>query len=258
MNTCLYANELDDYACAVYCKHWDDGTLHKEDIRNVTKDDVCRRGVPDVICGGFPCTDVSVAGKRAGIEGSQSGLWKEMHRLVCEIRPRYVVVENVPGLLSRGMGVVLGDLAEVGYDAEWEVLPAAAFGAPHIRERVFIVAYTTEFRNSRYEIYNRQYFEGYSKKRREWICPQSASPCNGATWEDTTYTILGVLNGIPSQLDFGERVKCLGNSIVPQVAEYVGHCIMEHIGGEFTFAELFAGIGGFRLGFEMASSRNNS
>lgn len=97
----------------------------------------------DIICGGFPCTDVSVAGKREGIqEGTRSGLWKEMLRIIRVVRPPFVVVENVPGLLSCGMGTVLGDLAEIGYDAEWTVLSAASQGAPHRRDRVFIVAYT--------------------------------------------------------------------------------------------------------------------
>lgn len=95
----------------------------------------------DVICGGFPCQDVSVAGKRVGLEGERSGLWEEMRRIIREVRPRLVIVENVRGLLSLGIGRVLGDLAELGYDAEWTVLSAASQGAPHRRDRVFIVAY---------------------------------------------------------------------------------------------------------------------
>ena len=96
----------------------------------------------DVLCGGFPCQDVSSGGLRAGIrQGTRSGLWLEYARLIGEIRPKYVIIENVRGLLSLGIEIVLGDLAERGYDAEWTVLPAAALGAPHHRERVFIVAY---------------------------------------------------------------------------------------------------------------------
>ena len=96
----------------------------------------------DVLCGGFPCQDVSSGGLRAGIrQGTRSGLWLEYARLIGEIRPKYVIIENVRGLLSLGIDLVLGDLAALGYDAEWEVLPAAALGAPHHRERVFIVAY---------------------------------------------------------------------------------------------------------------------
>jgi DNA (cytosine-5)-methyltransferase 1 len=99
----------------------------------------------DVICGGFPCQDISNAGKRAGIEGERSGLWTEMHRIIRELRPRYVLVENVAALLGRGMGVVLGDLAEIGYDAEWRIISAADMGASHLRERVWILAYPIRF-----------------------------------------------------------------------------------------------------------------
>lgn len=95
----------------------------------------------DVLCGGFPCQDLSYAGRGAGIEGARSGLWSEFARLIGDLRPRYVVVENVPALLGRGLGRVLGDLAALGFDAEWDCLPASAFGAPHRRDRFWLVAY---------------------------------------------------------------------------------------------------------------------
>lgn len=95
----------------------------------------------DVLCGGFPCQDLSVAGKGAGIDGARSGLWGEFARLIGELRPRYVLVENVAVLRRRGLGRVLGDLSVLGYDAEWDRLRAADFGAPHQRARLWIVAY---------------------------------------------------------------------------------------------------------------------
>lgn len=98
------------------------------------------RGIVDVVCGGFPCQDISCAGKGAGITGERSGLWKEMARVVCEVRPRYVFVENSPMLTIRGFGTVLGDLAEMGYDARWGVFSAAEIGCIHRRERIFILA----------------------------------------------------------------------------------------------------------------------
>jgi DNA (cytosine-5)-methyltransferase 1 len=101
------------------------------------RDRVCRM----VLCGGFPCQDLSYAGKGAGLEGERSGLWSEYARLIRELRPRYVVVENVSALLARGLGRVLGDLAASGYDAEWDCIPASAFGAPHRRDRLWLVAY---------------------------------------------------------------------------------------------------------------------
>ena len=129
--------EIDDFATRVLEKHWP-GVKRFRDVR-----DVGRRNLDpvDIICGGFPCQDISDAGLRAGIDGARSGLWREMARLCGELRPRYIVVENVAALLARGMDRVLGDLATIGYDAEWECLPAFAFGAPHRRDRVFIVAY---------------------------------------------------------------------------------------------------------------------
>ncbi|KKM69495.1 hypothetical protein LCGC14_1450280 [marine sediment metagenome] len=136
--------EQDDYAAKVLQARIKDGQLDDapiwDDIR--TFDGKPWRGVVDIVVGGFPCQDVSVAGRRAGIEGARSGLWAEMFRVVCEVRPQFVFVENVPGLLSRGLGRVLGDLASVGYDAEWLCLQAAEVGAPHRRERVFVLAHT--------------------------------------------------------------------------------------------------------------------
>ena len=103
----------------------------------------------DLICGGFPCQDISVAGKGAGIGGSRSGLWTEYARIIGEVRPRYVIVENVAALLDRGLERVLGDLAALGYDAEWHCIPASAVGAPHRRDRVWIVAYAHHATNHR-------------------------------------------------------------------------------------------------------------
>jgi DNA (cytosine-5)-methyltransferase 1 len=111
-------------------------------------DDVCTfdghpwRGVVDVVSGGFPCQDISAAGTGAGLDGARSGLWVEMARIISEVRPTFCFVENSPVLTSRGLGRVLGDLAGMGYDAEWGVLGAADVGAPHQRDRIWIVAYT--------------------------------------------------------------------------------------------------------------------
>lgn len=98
------------------------------------------RGIVDVVTGGFPCQDISVAGRGAGISGERSGLWREMFRIICEVRPRFAFMENSPMLTVRGLGNVLGDLAEVGYNAEWLVLGASDVGAPHRRERIWILA----------------------------------------------------------------------------------------------------------------------
>jgi DNA (cytosine-5)-methyltransferase 1 len=133
----LWQCEIDPYAQRVLAKHWPD-VLLLPDIRDVRAGAVPR---VDVLCGGFPCQDLSYAGAGAGIDGARSGLWGEYARVVGELRPRYVLVENVAALLARGLGRVLGDLAALGYDAEWDCLPASAFGAPHRRDRIWLVAY---------------------------------------------------------------------------------------------------------------------
>lgn len=140
------AVELERYPREVLLARQRDGMLDKfpiwDDVR--TFDGRPWRGLVDVVSGGFPCQDISAAGKGAGIEGERSGLWKEMLRIIREVRPRYAFMENSPMLTSRGLGVVLGDLAEAGYNAEWMVLGAADVGAPHQRDRIWILAYDAE------------------------------------------------------------------------------------------------------------------
>jgi len=136
--TCSWQVEIDPYARRVLEKHWPN-VRRWDDVRTFPPNG--EWGV-DLICGGFPCQDISNAGKRAGINGRRSGLWSEYARIVGVLRPRYVLVENVAALLGRGMGRVLGDLSSLGYDAEWEVIPASAVGAPHVRERVWLLAYS--------------------------------------------------------------------------------------------------------------------
>lgn len=141
--------EIEEYPRRVLAKHWPKVPIYG-DIRELDRDRLVRDGIADkdgridAICGGFPCQDISFAGKGAGIRGERSGLWTEYARLIGELRPRYVIVENVAALLGRGMGVVLGDLSALGYDAEWRIISAADVGAPHLRERVWIVAYCHE------------------------------------------------------------------------------------------------------------------
>lgn len=129
--------EQDEFCQRVLRKHWPDVPIY-DDITTLRGQDV---EPVDALCGGFPCQDLSYAGKGAGIEGERSGLWSEYARLIGELRPRYVFVENVPALLTRGLGRVVGDLAALGYDAEWDCIPASAVGAPHRRDRVWLVAY---------------------------------------------------------------------------------------------------------------------
>ena len=133
----LWQVERDAYAARVLARHWPSAKRY-DDVRTVGKHNL--QSV-DILCGGFPCQDLSFAGKGAGLNGERSGLWREFARIIGEIRPDYVVVENVAALLSRGLGDVLGDLAALGYDAQWDCIPASAMCAPHRRDRIFIVGY---------------------------------------------------------------------------------------------------------------------
>jgi DNA (cytosine-5)-methyltransferase 1 len=146
--------EIEPFPRRVLAKHWPEVPIYN-DVKTLTADILRRDGIAvDVITGGFPCQDLSVAGKQRGMgEGTRSGLWSEIVRLVGELRPQFVIVENVAALLAgpserRGgwFGRVLGDLAECGYDAEWENIPASALGAPHRRERIWIVAHAQQER----------------------------------------------------------------------------------------------------------------
>ena len=129
--------EINPFCRKVLAKHFPDAERF-EDVRRVG---IRELHSVDVIAGGFPCQDISNAGKRVGISGERSGLWSEFARIIGELRPRFVLVENVAALLVRGIDTVLGDLAAIGYDAEWQVISAADMGAPHLRKRVWIVAY---------------------------------------------------------------------------------------------------------------------
>lgn len=135
------AVEIDDYARRVLMARQDDGCIDPfpiwDDVR--TFDGRPWAGLVDVVSGGFPCQDISPAGKGEGIDGARSGLWSEMARIIREVGPLHVFVENSPMLTSRGFGRVVGDLAEMGYDARWGVLSAESAGAPHRRERIWIV-----------------------------------------------------------------------------------------------------------------------
>lgn len=234
--------ENDGYARSVLRTHWPDKPII-DDVRNVTAGTVQR---PDVIAGGFPCQDVSQIGEGAGIDydlstgdGTRSGLWWEMWRIVCELRPRYVLIENVPNLANGGLGAVLGGLADIGYDAEWTIVSAAAVGAPHLRERLFVVAYPSgeglEGHNgdvagiSEQGRYTSQQGRPASALRLlpSWFGGGAPEPPwvseRGAV--EVERDVFGVAHGVPNRV---QRIIGLGNAVVPQVAELVGRAIKQH------------------------------
>ena len=138
--------EIEPYCRAVLKKQWPSVPIY-EDVCALTGERLCLDGlVIDVITGGFPCQDISLAGKGAGLGGARSGLWQEYRRVISEVRPRWVVIENVAALRSRGLDTVLREIAALGYDAEWHCIPASAVGAPHRRDRVWVIAYANSQR----------------------------------------------------------------------------------------------------------------
>ena len=133
--------EIEPYCHRVLNKHWKDVPIYN-DIKELTYDTLQADGIePDVITGGFPCQDISVAGKQKGIIGERSSLWSEYARLIEDVRPKWAIIENVPTLRSKGLTLVLQNLSEIGYHAEWHCIPCSAIGGLHRRDRIWIIAY---------------------------------------------------------------------------------------------------------------------
>ena len=215
--------EIEEFPRKVLAKHWPKVPCY-HDVRELTAARLAADGIAvDVICGGFPCQDLSVAGRRAGIEGSRSGLWREPVRLIGHLRPRFVILENVTGLLNGGLHVILGALAKIGYDAIWHCVRAARFGLPHIRDRIWIVAYPS----------------GTGRQRLvENLClPSGASPTftkrgHAAlnAWLQMVLDKCGLRNGDGVSLALERlRLKALGNAVVPQIPELIGNAILESL-----------------------------
>lgn len=221
--TCVAQVEIDDYAQKVLAKHWPD-VIRFGDIRNCGAHNLPSA---DLICGGFPCQDISYAGKGAGLSGARSGLWYEFARIICEVRPRYVLVENVAALLTRGLSDVLSTLASFGYDAEWSILSACAMGAPHTRERVFLVAYDGSDRGKWGRIGTNGREGIVWRKAPEWTqYTTSIERLNQiSSWWADEPDMGRVAYGLSARMD---RLKGLGNAVVPQVAQFIGERIMEY------------------------------
>lgn len=218
--------EREPYPRAVLARRFP-GVPVYPDVCELTADRLAADGVGPVDCiaGGFPCQDISFAGDGAGLAGERSGLWKEFARLIGELRPSYVLVENVAALLVRGMGDVLGDLARIGYDAEWSVVSACSVGAPHVRRRVFIVAYPDSI-YGRPRVWNPearperalQEVDSFESARAGWRA-RMANPS----------ALYGGADGIPYGVD---RNRGIGNAVVPQVAEAIGRALMRAAGSD--------------------------
>jgi DNA (cytosine-5)-methyltransferase 1 len=215
--------EIEPFPRKVLAKHWPKVPIY-DDVRTLTGARLAADGITgiNVITGGFPCQDISVAGKQAGIgEGTRSGLWSEIVRLVGELRPDYLIVENVANLLAGPsdkpggwFGRILGDLAECGYDAEWENIPASALGAPHRRERIWSVAYPHSIRRS--TVLSARWLHKVERPQ-PW---QSFGTIDRSIWVQKFTGLFRGDDGVPDELG------AFGNSVVPQIPELIGHAIL--------------------------------
>lgn len=213
---CRWQVEINPFALKVLEKHWPAVKRYRDicDFYPTTQQCV------DVICGGFPCQDISVAGTGKGLKGERSGLWTEYFRIVGKLRPKYVVVENVSAILRRGIDQVLGDLASIGYDAEWQSFFASDFGMPHRRERICIVAYPHEvIRRERERM-------GLIADGPIEVFKEDAGE-RASVRVQTADRFIGVDDGLPREL-YGPRAEGLGNAIVPAAFEWVARKIVEH------------------------------
>jgi DNA (cytosine-5)-methyltransferase 1 len=245
--------EIDPWCRRVLAKHWP-GIPCYPDVRTLTAEYLAANAATgdihvDVICGGFPCQDISLAGLGAGLAGERSGLWREYARLIGELRPRYVVVENVAALLGRGLDVVLGDLAALGYDAEWHCIPASAVGAPHRRDRIWIIAHASRAGLEGIGIGRNAPGPSLDDERRQpggaSFAPDVADAISrqfaqrrqaGRVGREEPFQGIGHWeiasqpfvrrgdHGIPHRMD---RIRSLGNTVVPQIPEAIGRAIMK-------------------------------
>jgi DNA (cytosine-5)-methyltransferase 1 len=210
---CKWQVEIDDYARRVLAKHWP-GVRRHDDIRTWPTADAER---VDIIAGGFPCQDISYAGKGAGLGGERSGLFFELVRVVREMGPKIVVLENVAALLTRGLGDVLGTLASLGYDAEWHCIPAGVAGAYFRRDRVFVVAYRSVAGGVRLQGQRQDKDRAWSEQQFTRLVEHELSVCVPAGKAQR------VSDGVPNRVD---RLRGLGNAVVPQVAELVARRVI--------------------------------
>ena len=210
--------EIDPFCRKVLAKHFPEAERF-EDVRNVGSRNL---SPVDVICGGWPCQDISVAGKGAGLDGQRSGLFFEVPRIVGELRPKYLVLENVGALLKRGLDRVLGALAEIRYDAEWGCIRASSVGLPHRRERVFIVAYPQ--------------CEGLSGRdqgprvfgpEKTPLPEPSNNPFRSGSSLGEIVAGIFIGNGIPMRV-VRSGIKATGNAVVPQIPEWIANQILKY------------------------------
>lgn len=201
--------EWDPFCQKILNQHWPQVPIHG-DIQTFEPEPFCA----DVICGGFPCQDISLAGRQAGIkQGTRSGLFYELIRVICLVRPRYVVLENVAAIVANGLDTVLGELAEAGYDCEWACIRASDLGACHRRDRWWLVAYPNSSRSQGFRGTS-QLQEVGGKKSFSWNTRHAMLSPEWRGYLSKPLLFRGD-DGLSNRVD---RIRALGNSVVPQVA----------------------------------------
>jgi DNA (cytosine-5)-methyltransferase 1 len=226
--------EIEKFPQRVLKKHWPDVPIY-EDVRTLNGQEITdKHGRIDVITGGFPCQDLSLAGKQAGIEAERSGLWSEIARLVSKIRPRYIIVENVANLLSGPskrpggwFSRLLGDLASIGYDAEWHCIRASDVGLSHVRDRVWIIAYPLPKRREVLlsNILRKHFTKKFIEEKKTAALDTSRnlrSRFRGRVDGESPF-----LNGNNGFSNILGGLAGGGNAVVPQIPELIGHAILE-------------------------------
>jgi DNA (cytosine-5)-methyltransferase 1 len=205
-----YFSEIDPYCVELYQKRFPDSIP----LGDITKIDTKKlKGNNFIITGGFPCQDISVAGKGAGIEGKRSGLWFEMWRIISDLRPKFAIMENVGAITFRGLKEVLGSLHEIGYNAEWQDIRASDMGAPHRRERIWVIAYPSKIR------LERQIQKHASNKKLLQIKSSNSFSTRIIDKRRNLQRGNENLRKDSRISNWMDRIKGIGNSIVPQIAE---------------------------------------
>jgi DNA (cytosine-5)-methyltransferase 1 len=227
--------EIEPFPHKVLAKHWPEVPIY-DDVRTLTAERLDADGIAvDVITGGFPCQDLSTSGSGLGLAGERSGLWFEYARLIGELRPSFIIVENSPELLDGWLGDVLGPLASLGYDAEWHCIPASALGAPHRRDRVWIIAYPIGWGQSQ------------SRGCLTAIHPtpdayRQANHVVDAVQRRAVPFVCGGHDGLSGSVD---ELKSLGNAVVPQIPELIGNAILAAIQSRSALSAAGAGVTSF-------------
>ncbi len=255
--------ELDKVARRVLNKHWPNVPVY-EDIKKVEANELRANGiVPDVICGGFPCQDISKCGSgvNKGIQGERSGLWSEMFRLIRDVQPRYVIAENVSALRTRGLTLVVQNLCSIGYRVEWHCIPASAIGAPHRRDRIWIIATGNSYSQSKSVVSEHDEASRLPSPLADSDCAHGQgggvscgvheevtdADCRSLRRETAETVVNGeavksfhnrikqtwvsepdvgrVAYGVPRRVD---RLRQLGNAVVPQIPQFIGECILDY------------------------------